>query len=106
MSHGDQLVRPPKDFVVVGKTDSAPYACIAHPSKPIYGIQFHPEVTHSLRGKEVFQNFVLHICKCHANWTMVGGITVNLSCSHNFHRKSSSTRNLGGLGILLVRLVR
>jgi GMP synthase (glutamine-hydrolysing) len=72
MSHGDQLSRPPADFHVVGHTDTAPYAALAHNSKPIYGIQFHPEVTHSVRGKEVIGRFILDICKCTPNWTMVG----------------------------------
>ncbi|KAI0034728.1 hypothetical protein K488DRAFT_77043 [Vararia minispora EC-137] len=70
MSHGDQLSVPPTDFRVIGKTKSAPYAAIAHNSKPFYGIQFHPEVTHSPRGKEVIGKFVLNICKCRADWTM------------------------------------
>jgi GMP synthase (glutamine-hydrolysing) len=71
MSHGDQLSKLPDDFVVIGKTKTAPYACIAHVDKPIYGIQFHPEVTHSPRGKEIIKNFVVNICQCRTNWTMV-----------------------------------
>jgi GMP synthase-like glutamine amidotransferase len=71
MSHGDQLSAPPPDFVVVGRTQNAPFAAIAHESKPLYGIQFHPEVTHSPRGKEVIGKFVLDICGCSKDWTMV-----------------------------------
>lgn len=70
MSHGDQLSAPPQDFHVIGRTKTAPYAALAHNSKPFYGIQFHPEVTHSPRGKEVISRFVLNICKCRTNWTM------------------------------------
>ncbi|KAK2459913.1 hypothetical protein APHAL10511_008113 [Amanita phalloides] len=70
MSHGDQLSRFPKDFHVIGKTDSAPYAAIAHNTKPIYGIQFHPEVTHSPKGREVIGRFIINICGCRKNWTM------------------------------------
>ncbi|KAJ2917562.1 hypothetical protein MD484_g2870, partial [Candolleomyces efflorescens] len=70
MSHGDQLSKPPSDFHVVGHTDTAPYAALAHNSKHIYGIQFHPEVTHSPRGKEVIGKFILNICKCEPHWTM------------------------------------
>ncbi|SPC62609.1 probable GUA1 - GMP synthase (glutamine-hydrolyzing) [Ustilago sp. UG-2017b] len=69
MSHGDQLCKAPEDFVVIGKTPSAPFAAIAHKTRPIYGVQFHPEVTHSVRGVEVFDNFV-DICGCRRNWTM------------------------------------
>ena len=70
MSHGDQLSAIPPDFHVIGRTPTAPFAAIAHNSKPFYGIQFHPEVTHSPRGREVIGRFVLNICGCKANWTM------------------------------------
>jgi GMP synthase (glutamine-hydrolysing) len=71
MSHGDQLSEPPPGFHVIGHTKSAPFAAIAHNEKPIYGIQFHPEVTHSPRGKEVISRFVLNVCGCKKDWTMV-----------------------------------
>lgn len=71
MSHGDQLSSLPPSFSIIGRTPTAPYAAIVHDSKPIYGIQFHPEVTHSPRGKEVIGKFVLDIVGCKANWTMV-----------------------------------
>ncbi|KAI6164589.1 GMP synthase [Pisolithus thermaeus] len=61
MSHGDQLQNLPPDFHVIA---------IAHDSKPIYGIQFHPEVTHSPKGKEIISRFVINICGCRTNWTM------------------------------------
>ncbi|KAL0574175.1 GMP synthase (glutamine-hydrolyzing) [Marasmius crinis-equi] len=70
MSHGDQLSEIPPDFHVIGHTDSAPFAAIAHDTKPFYGIQFHPEVTHSPRGKEVIGKFILDICGCKNVWTM------------------------------------
>lgn len=77
MSHGDQLSELPPDFHVIGHTQSAPYAAIAHDSKHLYGIQFHPEVTHSPRGKELIGRFILNICGCKKNWTMVTyGMTV------------------------------
>ncbi|SPO29381.1 probable GUA1 - GMP synthase (glutamine-hydrolyzing) [Ustilago trichophora] len=69
MSHGDQLSKAPEDFVVIGKTPTAPFAAMAHKTKPIYGVQFHPEVTHSVRGVELFDNFVA-ICECRRDWTM------------------------------------
>ncbi|KAI9509819.1 hypothetical protein F5148DRAFT_694734 [Russula earlei] len=70
MSHGDQLSGPPPDFHVIGHTKSAPFAAIAHNAKPLYGIQFHPEVTHTPRGKEVVSRFVHDICGCKNDWTM------------------------------------
>ncbi|THH31520.1 hypothetical protein EUX98_g2670 [Antrodiella citrinella] len=70
MSHGDQLSQIPAEFHTIGLTDTAPFAAIAHDTKPFYGIQFHPEVTHSTRGREVIGRFVLNICKCSTSWTM------------------------------------
>src|SRR6266478_3517250 len=71
MSHGDQLSEIPADFHVIGHTSTAPFAAIVHNDKPWYGIQFHPEVTHSPRGREVIGKFVLGICHCSTHWTMV-----------------------------------
>ncbi|KAG2034993.1 GMP synthase [Suillus americanus] len=70
MSHGDQLSVMPPDFHVIGRTSTAPYAAIAHNSKSLYGIQFHPEVTHSPQGRQLIGRFVLNICQCRPNWTM------------------------------------
>jgi len=99
MSHGDQLSAPPPDFHIIGHTKSAPYAAIAHDTKPIYGIQFHPEVTHSPRGKEVIARFVHNICGCRNDWTMVRPhIYIYSICwpriwgyvgSHNYARRHS-----------------
>ncbi|CAO1617787.1 unnamed protein product [Parajaminaea phylloscopi] len=69
MSHGDQLSKMPEDFEVIAKTATSPYTAIAHRNRPMYGIQFHPEVTHSPKGKELFDAFVT-ICGCKRNWTM------------------------------------
>ena len=71
MSHGDQLSEMPQDFHVVGKTHTAPFAAIAHNKEPFYGIQFHPEVTHSPMGKALIGRYILNICGCKPNWTMV-----------------------------------
>ncbi|MFO1460840.1 MAG: glutamine-hydrolyzing GMP synthase [Verrucomicrobiota bacterium] len=69
-SHGDKLTRFPKDFVVVGTTDNSDYAAIEHPKRRIFGIQFHPEVVHTPRGREIVANFVHKICGCGRQWTM------------------------------------
>ncbi|KAF1993179.1 GMP synthase [Amniculicola lignicola CBS 123094] len=70
MSHGDKLSHLPDDFVTIATTKNAPWAGIAHTSKPYYGIQFHPEVTHTPKGKEVLKNFAVNICQAKTNWTM------------------------------------
>lgn len=70
MSHGDKLAGLPTDFVVIAKTSNAPYAGIAHEAKEWYGIQFHPEVTHTPKGKELLENFAVKICKAKQDWSM------------------------------------
>ena len=69
MSHGDKVSKLPPDFELIAETDSCPIAGMAHRDKPWFGIQFHPEVTHTLKGEEIFRHFVLSICGCEALWT-------------------------------------
>ena len=69
MSHGDKVVQLPPDFELIAETDSCPIAGMAHKDKPFYGIQFHPEVTHTLQGVRIFEHFVLEQCGCEALWT-------------------------------------
>ena len=69
MSHGDKVSELPPDFELIAETDSCPIAGMAHRDKPWFGIQFHPEVTHTLKGEEIFRYFVLSICGCAALWT-------------------------------------
>ncbi len=69
-SHGDKITKLPTGFRAIAKTDNSPYAAIEQPKKRIYGLQFHPEVVHTPRGKEIIQNFVYDICGCKMDWTM------------------------------------
>ena len=69
MSHGDKVSALPPDFDLIAETDSCPIAGMAHRDKPWFGIQFHPEVTHTLKGEEIFRQFVLSVCGCEALWT-------------------------------------
>ena len=69
MSHGDKVSVLPADFELMAETDSCPIAGMAHRDKPWFGIQFHPEVTHTLKGEDIFRHFVLSICECEALWT-------------------------------------
>ncbi|MGB0381053.1 MAG: glutamine-hydrolyzing GMP synthase, partial [Luminiphilus sp.] len=69
MSHGDKVVTLPPEFRLVAETDSCPIAGMAHREQPWFGIQFHPEVTHTLQGQRIFEHFVLEICGCEALWT-------------------------------------
>lgn len=70
MSHGDKLSRLPASFLTVASTESAPFAGIAHSTKKLYGIQFHPEVTHTPKGTQILKNFAVQICGARQNWTM------------------------------------
>lgn len=98
MSHSDRLHSLPEGFTIIATTESAPFAAIAHNEKPIYGIQFHPEVTHSLKGKDVLRRFILNICDCKQEWTMVSYIFRNFKRffvnSDSLYRTPSSTKRL------------
>jgi GMP synthase (glutamine-hydrolysing) len=70
MSHGDQIHELPEDFIPLATTANCPYAAARHKSHAFYGVQFHPEVTHTPRGDQIFHNFLYDICKCVGDWTM------------------------------------
>lgn len=69
MSHGDRIERPPKGFVPIANTDNAPFAAIAHTERPLFGVQFHPEVQHTDHGMAMLRNFVLNTCHAATDWT-------------------------------------
>jgi len=69
MSHGDKVVEIPAGFTKVGETDTCPYAAMANEEKKYYGVQFHPEVTHTKNGLQMLENFVLGVCGCERLWT-------------------------------------
>jgi GMP synthase (glutamine-hydrolysing) len=69
MSHGDRVTRLPAGFHVIAETDAAPFAGIADETRGFYGVQFHPEVTHTTQGRTILQRFVHDICGCGALWT-------------------------------------
>lgn len=70
MSHGDHVSTLPDKFQLVASTPSAPIAAMQHSEKPIFALQFHPEVTHTKQGNAVLENFVFKVCKCSAQWKM------------------------------------
>ena len=69
-SHGDKLTKLPRGFRTVATTENSPFAAIEQPKKKFYGLQFHPEVVHTPRGKELLANFLYEICGCKMDWTM------------------------------------
>ena len=69
MSHGDKVTAIPSDFITVASTESCPFAIMANEEKRFYGVQFHPEVTHTRQGMRMLERFVRDICQCEALWT-------------------------------------
>jgi GMP synthase (glutamine-hydrolysing) len=69
-SHGDEVTALPGGFRVAARTISSPFAAVEDPQRRLYGLQFHPEVAHTPRGRQILQNFVYHICRCTMDWTM------------------------------------
>jgi GMP synthase (glutamine-hydrolysing) len=79
MSHADSILKLPTEFELLATTDSIPVAAFKHKEdgqqKPLYGLQFHPEVYHSIEGKKILQNFLVNICGCKQDWTPAHFIT-------------------------------
>ena len=69
MSHADEVTKLANGFTVVAKTDTSKFSIIENTKKKIYGIQFHPEVTHTEKGKIIIKNFIFSICKIKRNWS-------------------------------------
>jgi len=74
MSHGDRVESLPAGYAPIAVSDNAPYAAIADRAKCFFGVQFHPEVHHTPRGREMLANFVYDICHCRPTWTMANFI--------------------------------
>jgi GMP synthase (glutamine-hydrolysing) len=69
-SHGDKVTALPVGFRAAARSENSQFGAIEDPERKLYGLQFHPEVAHTPRGKEILQNFVYHICQCAMDWTM------------------------------------
>ena len=72
MSHCDTVFAMPDEFEVLAHTENCPVAAFRHKKKPIYGLQWHPEVVHTENGTQMLRNFLFEVCKCEANWKMEG----------------------------------
>jgi len=69
MSHADEVTKLAKGFKIIAKTETSKFSIIENSTKRLYGIQFHPEVTHTERGKIILKNFIFKICKTKKNWS-------------------------------------
>ncbi len=72
MSHGDAMESLPPGWHVLAQSTNSPIAAFSDPSRRLFGVQFHPEVIHTERGREILHNFLFRICHCQPNWTMEG----------------------------------
>ena len=70
MSHGDKMTHSPPGWHVLAHSGNSPIAAFTDPSRRFFGVQFHPEVAHTPRGREVLNNFIFRICGCRPDWTM------------------------------------
>jgi len=69
-SHGDQVTNPPEGFTRLAETKTCPYAAVRHADKKFFGVQFHPEVSHTPKGAEMLKNYLYDICGCAGDWRM------------------------------------
>ncbi len=70
MSHGDTVYSLPGEYEVLAHTENCPVAAFRHKEKPVYGLQWHPEVVHTEKGTEMLRNFLFEVCRCEPNWRM------------------------------------
>ena len=69
MSHGDHIHELGESYTIIGHTDNAEVAAVRHNTKPVYGVQFHPEVVHTVYGKQIIENFITEVCGLKGSWT-------------------------------------
>ncbi|MBU2506118.1 MAG: glutamine-hydrolyzing GMP synthase [Bacteroidetes bacterium] len=79
MSHGDLITNLPSTFEITGRTANSPICSIENKKLNIYGVQFHPEVVHTVEGNKIIQNFLFDICKCEPNWTSANFIEQSIN---------------------------
>jgi len=94
MSHGDAVTALPEGFRTVAVSDNSPHAAICDESRRLYGLQFHPEVTHTEIGEQILWNFVIHICRCRADWTPANIVEQTVA---DIRRKVGNERVILGL---------
>ena len=95
MSHGDRVESVSDDFVVIARTDGSACAAVRHRRHPFYGLQFHPEVTHTPHGNQIMRNFLYSVCGCQGEWQI--GNVIDESVRDIARRVGSDERVILGL---------
>ncbi len=96
MSHEDAVVKLPKNFTIIASTKNSKLTIIENTKKKIYGVQFHPEVTHTDNGKEIFKNFIFSICKIKKKWNVISRKTKLIKYVKNIVKKDKVICALSG----------
>lgn len=94
MSHGDQVSGVSADFEALASTDTCPFAAVRHQSRPVFGLQFHPEVSHTELGHTVLKNFVRNVCGCDGLWQIGNFAKVTIE---KLHQQIGNNRVVCGL---------
>lgn len=94
MSHGDQVTNTGTEFVPIAHTDTCPVAAVRHAQLPVYGLQFHPEVTHTPLGSTILRNFLLDVCGCSGTWRLGDFVSATVA---NLRRRIGTKRVICGL---------
>ncbi|HLW67584.1 MAG TPA: glutamine-hydrolyzing GMP synthase [Gemmataceae bacterium] len=94
MSHGDQVAATGGDFVCLASTETCPVAAVRHLSRPVFGIQFHPEVSHTAEGSKILRSFLYDICGCHGDWQMQAFLETTV---HDLRQRVGKKRVICGL---------
>jgi GMP synthase (glutamine-hydrolysing) len=96
MSHGDKVVELPSGFKLMASTDACPIAAMADESRRLYGVQFHPEVTHTRQGAKILERFVRDICGCRGDWNMPDYVSEAVARIRNHVGKEEVILGLSG----------
>src|SRR5262249_19936888 len=94
MSHGDQVQTVGGDWLPLAATETCPFAAVRHRSRPVFGLQFHPEVSHTPYGSRILRNFLYEACGCHGLWKMESFIDQTVA---DVRRRVGSARVICGL---------
>ncbi len=96
MSHADQVNKLGEDFIALAKTTNCPFAAVRHKKNNFFGVQFHPEVTHTPRGTDIFKNFLYDTCRCSGSWQMSDFVERTIKAVQNQVKDSKVICGLSG----------